>query len=116
MSSSISGATANENLLDVRLRTTRHPPDRVAIDRRVAPAENAEAFFPNNPFQNALAMHSLMRLDRKEDHADAILAGAGKVKPSFAHSRAKNCAEFESAPRRHRRFAGRIRKRHDASG
>ena len=70
--------TADENLLDIRLRSARQPADRVTVDRRVAPAENSEPFLAHDALEDPLALQPLRRLDREENHADAVLAARGQ--------------------------------------
>ena len=68
-------AALDENLLDVRLAAARHAPDGVAVERRVAPAQNREAFFLRNPLDDAFAQNPLVRIHRQEHHAHAVFAG-----------------------------------------
>ena len=66
------GATAHENLLNVGLRRARHAADRRGIDRSVAPAEQRQAFFADDAFENSFALQALVLLDRQKRHADAV--------------------------------------------
>ena len=68
------GGAADENLLNVRLGGAGHASDGVDINRGVAPAEEGEAFFANNAFQNSLCGKALMAFHRHKDHTDAVLA------------------------------------------
>ena len=64
---------ADENLLDVGLRVARHPPDHVAVDRRVAPAQHAKSFLAHDLFDDSFAQQPVMRIDRKKYHAHSVL-------------------------------------------
>jgi len=73
------GGASNKELLDVRLGAARHPPNRGAIHRSVAPAQDRESFFPNDALQHTLALQPVVLLDREEDHANAIFARRWQV-------------------------------------
>ena len=68
----------DENLLDVGLRVARHAPDRVSVDRRVAPAEHGQPLLARGFLHDAFAEDSVLRIDGKKYHPDAIFAGRGK--------------------------------------
>ena len=46
-----------------------------AVDGRVAPAEDGEPFLADDALEDAFALQPLVRFDRQEGHADAVLAG-----------------------------------------
>ena len=59
--------TAYEQLLDIRLRGAGFAADGVAIDRRVAPAEDFEAFRGRNALEDAFALQAAVLVDGKKD-------------------------------------------------
>src|SRR5271165_3448970 len=63
---------ANEYLLNIRLRSASHAADRGRINRSIPPAEQRQAFFSDDAFENSLALQALVLLDRQKRHADAI--------------------------------------------
>ena len=69
---------AHEDLLDIRLRRARLPADRVAVHRRIAPAENRQPFFAGDALDDSFAQQPLLRLHRQEHHADAVGARLGQ--------------------------------------
>src|SRR6202030_1962816 len=73
----------HENLLDVRLRSPRHPADRRSIDRRIAPAEQSQAFFADNALQSSFALQSPMLFNRQESHAHAVGSRLGQREPQL---------------------------------
>ena len=68
------GRPADEDLLDVGLGVARQAPDRVSVDRSVAPPEHGESVFARNPLEDARAEHSLLGIDRQEHHSDPVFA------------------------------------------
>ena len=84
------GAHAHEDLLDIGLARARHAADRVAVDRRVAPAEHGQAFFADDALEDAFADQALRVLDRQEDHADAVLARRRQGEAQLGAFAAKN--------------------------
>src|SRR5215472_36496 len=77
----IHAATApDEDLLDIWLGGTCQAPDHVSIDWRVAPADDAEAFFFRALFEYALAQNSFLGIDRQKHHPNAVLPGCGQRK------------------------------------
>jgi hypothetical protein len=66
-------------LLNIGLRGARHAADGIAVDRRVAPAEDGEAFLADDALQDAFTGQALMRLHGQERHADAIFAFGGQA-------------------------------------
>ncbi len=77
-------ATSYKNLLDVRLRTARHPSDRAREAGRVAPAKYGQSFFADNALENALALQARMFFHGQECHAYAISTGPGQLKAQLA--------------------------------
>ena len=65
--------TGNKNLLNVGLRAACLAANRITVDRRIPPAQNLQAFFGGNSFQDAFALQTLVLLHGKEDHAHCIL-------------------------------------------
>jgi hypothetical protein len=59
-------------LLYVGLRSARQAADGVAVDGRVAPAEDGQALLTRNFFDDPFADQAVLRVDRKKNHADAI--------------------------------------------
>ena len=76
--------TANEDLLDVRLRGARNTADRVRLYRRVAPSKNREAFLTRNSFHHSFHQQPMLRLNRKENHADAVDASRRKCEAELS--------------------------------
>ena len=72
-------SATHENLLDVRLRSSRHAPDCVSIYGRVAPAEHRQTFFSDDAFEDSLALQALMFLNWQKCHAHGVLARYWKV-------------------------------------
>ena len=75
---------ADEDLLDIGLRGARLAADGVAVDRRVAPAENRQALFLRNALEDAFALQAAVLVHRQEDHAHAVFAGLGQLNAQFA--------------------------------
>src|SRR3954465_101558 len=73
--------TTNEELLDVGLRSTRNPPNGRTVHRRITPAEDHQAFFADDPFQNPLALESRLLVDWEKNHSDGIFSRLGKLEP-----------------------------------
>jgi len=61
-------------LLDVRLRDTRNSSNGLTIDRRVAPTQNRQSFFLDDPLQHAFAVQPRRFLHWKKRHADGVFA------------------------------------------
>src|SRR5262249_33650520 len=83
--------TSYKNLLNVRLRVSRHAADGIAVDGCVTPAQNAQAFLANNAFENAFTVQARCFLDRQEGHADGILT---RLRQSDAQQPAFTRKEF----------------------
>jgi hypothetical protein len=82
-------AAGDENLLDVRLRGARHAADgapSMGVSRQPSTVRPSS----HDALENAFALQALVALHGQERHAHAVFAGGGSVKPSLAHSRAKN--------------------------
>jgi len=65
---------ADEDLFDIRLGSARHAADGGALDGRIAPAQDLEAFLANDALDDAFRDEPLLALDREKNHADAVLA------------------------------------------
>ena len=74
---SMPGRAPDEDLLDVGLRGARDAADGVGVDRacRASPARSSPS---SRTIRSRMPSHdqALLRLDRQEDHADAVLARA----------------------------------------
>ena len=67
---------ADEDLLDVGLRVARHAADGRAVDGRIAPAEDGEAFLARRSARRCLrTAGAACGSTGQEHHADAVLAG-----------------------------------------
>ena len=78
-------ACADENLLDIRLRGARHAADGVAVDRRIAPAEDREPFFADDALEDAFALAGAGAAPPGRNTMPTPYSpGAGSVKPSLA--------------------------------
>ena len=71
----------DKNLLDVRLRCPRNSSNSVAIYGSIAPAQNAQSFFPNNSFENSFTVQTRMLLDRQERYSDCIFTRCRQCEP-----------------------------------
>ncbi len=87
-----SGA-AQKHLFYIRLRGARFAADGVAIERRIAPAENGQTFFASDFFHDAFADQALLLFDRQEHHADAVSARLGQRKIPARHIRGRRIRE-----------------------
>ena len=66
--------TANKNLLNVRLGTTRHATNCGSIARGVAPAQDAKPFFAHDAFKNAFTLQAAVPFNRQKHHARGVSA------------------------------------------
>ena len=76
-------AAGDEDLLDVGLRVAGHTADGGAVDGRIAPAEDGEAFFAHDAFDDAFGAEARLRFHGQEGHADAVLAGGRQGEAEF---------------------------------
>src|SRR6266849_4992046 len=77
-------ATPYKDLLDVRLRTSRHAANGGSEARRIPPAEYRQSLLAHNALQNSFALQPLMFFHRQERHAYAIGAGQRQLEAQFA--------------------------------
>ena len=70
---------ADEHLPHHRLAAAGGRPERGAVRRHVAPAQQALPLFIDDSREEVLDAAPLARVPRQEHHADAVLAGAGQV-------------------------------------
>ena len=82
---------AHEHLLNIRLRGARFAAHRVAVDRRIAPAENSQALFLGNPLKNTLALQAAVLFHGKKAHGHAIGARFRQLHAQFAAFAQKKC-------------------------
>ena len=73
-----------KKLLDIRLRGARLASNRVAVHRRIAPAQNLQALFLRNALKHALALQAVLPVHGKKAHGHAVLAGAGQLHAQLA--------------------------------
>ena len=70
---------AEEKLLDVRLGTAGFAADGIAVDRRVAPAENLTALFLGDALKDAFALQAVVFFHRQKAHGHAVGAWFGQL-------------------------------------
>src|SRR6202040_834791 len=63
---------ANEHLLDVGLGGARLTPDRIHMQRRIAPAERRKTPLTRDFFHDSFAQQPLLELYRQEHHSYAV--------------------------------------------
>ena len=74
----------HKKLLDIRLRAARFAANRVAVDRRVAPAEHGQSLFLRDALEHALALQAAVLVHRQEDHGHAVSAGTRQLHPQLS--------------------------------
>src|ERR1019366_7800545 len=68
---------------NIRLRRARLAPDRVSMQRRIAPAEDGQPLLARNAFHDSLAQQTLGVLHRQEHHAHAVGSGLRQRESQF---------------------------------
>src|SRR4029077_1248877 len=76
--------TSYKDLLDVRLRTSRHAANGGSEARRVPPPQYRQSFLAHDALQNSFALQPLMSLHRQERHAYAISPGQRQFEAQLA--------------------------------
>ena len=76
--------TADEELLDIGLRSAGFAADGVTVDGRVAPAQNLQAFCGCDAFEDAFALETAVLVNGKKDHGHAVRAGTGQLDTELA--------------------------------
>src|SRR4029077_5794474 len=76
--------TSYKDLLDVRLRTSRHAANGGSEARRVPPPQYRQSFLAHDALQNSFALQPLMFLYRQKRHADAISPGQRQFEAQLA--------------------------------
>ena len=75
----VENVSGDEDLTDGRLRPTRLRTNRIALDRHIAPAQEARPLFRNHLLKERLALFARAGILGQEDHPDAIFSGVGKL-------------------------------------
>ncbi len=75
---------ADEQLLNIGLRGARFAAHRVAVQRRIAPAENGQALLLRNAFEDSFALQAVVFFHRQKAHGHAIGARLGQRYSQFA--------------------------------
>src|SRR5208282_5718848 len=78
------GPAPYKDLLDVRLRPSRHAANGGSKAGRIAPAEYRQSLLANDALQNPFALQALVFLHRQECHAHAIGAGRRQFETQLA--------------------------------
>ena len=76
--------TAEEELLDIGLGAAGFAADGVAIDGRIAPAEDSEALLLGNALEDAFALQTVVLFHGQEAHGHAVGAGFGQGYAQFS--------------------------------
>ena len=74
----------HKQLLDVRLRGARFAADGVAVHRRIAPAEDGQAFFLGDALEDAFALQAAVLVHGQKTHGHAISARLGQLHAQLA--------------------------------
>ncbi len=74
----------HEELLNIRLRCAGLAADGVAVDRRIAPADDGRALFVGDALEDALALQSVMLFHRQKAHGHAVGSRLGQLQAKLA--------------------------------
>ena len=86
---------ADEDLLNIGLRGARDASDGIDVQRGIAPSENFQAFFADNPFEHAFDEQARRMLHGQKDQTGAVFAGGGQGEAFFgAFAREKSVGDL----------------------